>query len=102
MSSLLTTTLKPYAIPAAIGAASVCGVGILGATAVPMLMSATGKVVAGVGTIHAAGGAAATVQSVSATLLTIKAVGVGAAVGAGTQAAVDATNALLGFVKSKL
>ncbi|TMW62251.1 hypothetical protein Poli38472_009744 [Pythium oligandrum] len=71
---------------AAIGAAALPLAGVAAGALVPAAMSTFGTVVPGVGTLHAAGGVAATLQWASATLYTASAVGVGGAAGAGSGA----------------
>ena len=64
-------SVKYAAIAYGVGAATTKALGlVLQAKAVPALMAATGKVVSGVGTIHAAGGVTAITQSVACALMT--------------------------------
>lgn len=58
-------------IACGVGAATTKTLGfVLQAKAVPVLMAATGKVVSGVGTLHAAGGVTALIQSAACALMT--------------------------------
>jgi len=69
---------------AIVGGGAVLATGGLAGALVPWAMSSFGTVVAGTGTIHAAaatGGVAALFQSTAATLLSAKAVAVGATLG---------------------
>ncbi|TMW67199.1 hypothetical protein Poli38472_012315 [Pythium oligandrum] len=64
-----------------IGAGAVLAVGLGAAALVPTAMSTFGVVVAGVGTMHAAGGVAATLQVAASALLSGTAIASGGAVG---------------------
>ncbi|KAJ0390584.1 hypothetical protein P43SY_012073 [Pythium insidiosum] len=68
------------------------GAGLL----VPTAMSYFGTVVSGVGTIHAAGGVAATLQYTAATYATTSAAAMGGAAGAAVGATVETAKRLFG------
>jgi hypothetical protein len=80
--------IKAATIAYGVGAATTKALGfVLQAKAVPMLMAATGKVVSGVGTIHAAGGLTAVTQSVACALVSTPVVLGGGAVALGAYGA---------------
>lgn len=63
--------IKGAVIAYGVGAAATKAVGfVLYVKAVPVLMAATGKVVAGVGTLHTAGALTAVTQSVACAMMT--------------------------------
>ena len=70
------------AVVAVVTATAVPVVGWLAGALVPTAMSLFGTVVSGVGTMHAAGGVAATLQATSAALGTAKAASIGGIIGA--------------------
>ncbi len=77
--------LQSVAVVAGLGVAGAVALPVVGVGAgalVPWAMSTFGTVISGVGTIHAAGGVAATLQATSAALVTTKAAAIGAAIGA--------------------
>lgn len=76
--------IKGAVIAYGVGAATTKAIGfVLQAKAVPMLMAATGKVVAGVGTIHTAGTLTALTQSTACALMATPVVLGGGAVALG-------------------
>ncbi len=79
---IIMETVAAVAAAAGVGAMAVPAIGAAAGALVPAAMAAFGTIVPGVGTLHAVGGIAATLQSTSAALVSTTASAVGALIGA--------------------
>ncbi|CAK4108621.1 unnamed protein product [Aphanomyces euteiches] len=86
----MTTPIRFVAISAGVGSAGVALAGVGAGALVPTAMSYFGAVVPGVGTLHAAGGVAATLQWTAATLGSASTVAWGGAIGGAVGSVVGA------------